>query len=291
MTKGWFDISALRLFTPLLPTEGITLNEKADSVRREYEKAYGRQAPPFDPRRNRKYWFDPRWKGFGDGSAVAKYKVFEDGAFRVLEMPVADAFTVNLPGAYTYPPWQPESTRALADGQIIGPNSLATRERAMALAGELGGLEMSTLDDNRIQWNGETRRMYQLRFKGNWVNVGLLLELKHSRGFGSPGAWDLSGSSLTWVPDPVTDNGVYDPRPSVPIPCRDLEPWEEIRPAGGPVKSWVVVDTRVTSVYNPGGGGPTGDSGGHLDPDVKVTLGKILDGVTNIQRMLRGEQG
>ena len=283
MSKGWYDVSMLKRFPELVAKSGVTLTEKAEDIRTRNFRD-GKQAPPWDPQRRRKYWADPVYEGSAS-KELQSYKIFENGEMISISMTKAEAGSLNLPGAYAYPTWIQPHTAATSDGQVMGPNSLSTQKQATELAVELG-LEMAENTDHRVSWNGEVRRMYQVKFKGSWVNVGLLLEQRNSEGVGSPGRWDLTGDRMVWLPEPRTDNGVYDPRPSVPVPCRNLYDYEVIKLAGGPVKSWVIVDTRVESEYNPAVAVP----GNAADPEIKVILTQILDAVTSLNRFVRGEQ-
>jgi len=48
----------------------------------------------------------------------------------------------------------------------------------------------------------EPRRVWDVVFKGEALNVGMLLSMKYANGVGAPGHWDTSGSDPVWVSDP-----------------------------------------------------------------------------------------
>ena len=85
-------------------------------TRETYRSTFGADAPPFDPSRPVKAWFDST-VDLSDPSNVAIYKVLgrdSSGALalRQLIMPASEAASVNLQGAITYPPYAPAPTAA-----------------------------------------------------------------------------------------------------------------------------------------------------------------------------------
>lgn len=89
-------------------------------TRETYRAAFGVQAPPWNPARPSKYWFDST----ADASAaanVAAYKIFAVDstgiwAIRQLVLPAAEAVAINLPGLVTYPPYVIAPTDATRAG-------------------------------------------------------------------------------------------------------------------------------------------------------------------------------
>src|SRR5579871_1712074 len=98
-------------------------------TRDSYLAAFGEQAPAWDPSRLRKTWFDSTVDTSDPGN-VAVYKIIgldQTGAWgvRQLVIPAAEAATVNLPGAVTYPPYTVPPTQVSSGGSTINPNYLS----------------------------------------------------------------------------------------------------------------------------------------------------------------------
>ena len=75
----------------------------------------------------------------------------------------------------------------------------------------------------------EPRRTWDIMFKGQPLNVGLLLAARNAKGVGAPGHWDASGPDAIWIADPPAPSGEGDTRPPRPMPVRDLLPNEKLQ--------------------------------------------------------------
>jgi hypothetical protein len=184
-----------------------------------------------------KSWFDSTVDTSDPGN-VAVYKIFAQDSsgnwgVRQMVLPAAEAASVNLPGAITYPPYAIAPTKATRGGSGINAEYLSLDSEANQLMAEIGGSNL--LDEGNsavfpvIYPADEPRRVWDIVFKGQPLNVGLLLAAKYAKGVGAPGHWDTSGSDAVWVPDPPAPTGANDNRPPRPLPVRDLLPNEKIQ--------------------------------------------------------------
>ena len=116
-------ISALYLFAVYLTRAG-------------YLAVTGNQAPPFDPTKPVKNWFDPAPNG-------QPYLMFDTAAGKLITMPlpVSIAATVNLPGTYNYPAFVETPTDATQNCLVseiaptpIDPATLCLVPEAQAIA-------------------------------------------------------------------------------------------------------------------------------------------------------------
>lgn len=198
--------------------------------RQTYQQATGKQAPPFDPSRPPKGWWD-------DAATGAPYLVAHGGGVMELSIPKDQARTVNLPGAYTYPAWtEPDPTTATtAGGGALNPVWLSEVNDAAALAAEINdqlGLGVSLeLAQGYVYPAHETRRVWLVR----GMAAGLLLQARNKQsGVGAPGRWVLQDDGLSWHPETqATGNG----RGWLPVPIRPLADNErlELQALGGSV--------------------------------------------------------
>jgi len=224
----------------------VTLALFQEYTRESYRFAFGVDAPPWDPTRLYKAWFDS--SGFDSsvfdavGSGV-HYQVFGQDAtgawgFQNLTLAPADAAAVNLPGAITYPQYVVQGTDATRGASGMSANYLSLESDANALLPTFGG---SSLVDQGITPvfpvvypADEPRRMWAIVMpNGNQLNVGLLLLERNAGGIGSPGHWDTSADSLpsgypAWSADPAAPTGLSDTRPHCAMPVRSLLPNERV---------------------------------------------------------------
>lgn len=206
-------------------------------TREEYKNMTGTDAPPFDPSKPRKRWVDlaaPKDK-------KTKYNIVKiKNGVPVIDVLWEHGAEVNLPGAAQYPSYQPAPTSAVWDcaatndepakPKPINPADLSDLSEAQTLMKELGGTNLRESASTQaagpctLNWNGETRRMYEIQVNGQWHNVGLLLKLKNAEGVGRPGNWSIAAGagSIAWIPVFPSDLGLQDPRPEVPFPVRPL---------------------------------------------------------------------
>jgi len=199
--------------------------------RASYFAEFGVQAPPCDPKRKMKRWFD--------STAAGKYKAFGQDARGYplicdLTLSPEEASTVNLPGKSDYPAYSPAPTTAVvrdyqgAPSQI-DPYYLSTREEAFAMCAELGvdTVALSEVNDVgpfEVDWRGEARRFFCIGAQQEYV--GQLLRLKYANGVGAPGHWMIFENKHAWV----VDNPASEPASGeeVQVPVRDLLPDERI---------------------------------------------------------------
>ena len=221
-------------------------------TRAEYLRAHGTQAPPWDKTRRIQRWFDPTANPDADALAVRQYSVFDPtvGRFRTMQVLEREAASPNLPGQFDYPKHRVAPTRAVIRSTFDGsesplnPTYLCEEAEALALAAELG-LPASAVRPTQFGgpwqfvWNGESRRLWVIDWKGQAIQASSLLMGKHKAGVGAPGHWDLSGAEPVWVSEVPTDTGEMDPRPEVEMPMRLLLPSEKLRQVFG--GGWVVV--------------------------------------------------
>lgn len=220
--KTYYGIQELALF------ENFT--------RDTYRAAFGQEAPAFDPARPIQTWFDSTADVSHTGN-VSVYKVISrdpDGAWAVRQMviPAVEAASVNLQGDVRYPAYVVAPTAATRGGSSINPSYLSLESDAHTLAAEVGadGIVEEVLQMFPASYPvTEPRRVWNLTYKGRFVNVGLLLLAKNAKGIGYPGHWDLSGEEPAWVADPAAPNGLDDQRPAREMPVRDLLPNEAIQ--------------------------------------------------------------
>ena len=219
----YYGVSALALFQTF--------------TRETYLSAFGIQAPSYDPTRVIKTWFDST-VDTSNPSNVALYNIVgqdQSGNWRVQQMvmPAQEAATVNLPGASAYTPYVVAPTQATRGGSGINPMYLSLQTEAHEIMTEVGGTSLldegNTLVFPVIYPANEPRRVWDVVFKGEALNVGMLLSMKYANGVGAPGHWDTSGSDPVWVSDPPAPTGTGDTRPPRPMPVRNLLPNEKFQ--------------------------------------------------------------
>jgi hypothetical protein len=217
---------------PYYGTEALLLFRSF--TRDAYQTAFGVSAPPYDPSRVIKTWFDST-ADISNSNNVAVYKTLvqvSPGVWGLQQMviPALEAASVNLSGAITYPLYVPAPTQATRGGSGINAMYLSLLTEAQSLMADIGGTsivdEGSTPVFPVVYPPGEPRRTWDIVFKGVALNVGLLLAAKYAQGFGAPGHWDTSGPEAVWTPDPPAATGLDDTRPPRPAPMRDLLPNE-----------------------------------------------------------------
>lgn len=224
-------------------------------TRASYYEKYGRQAPAWDKNRRIKRWFDTSvLEGLEADPAEARvsYRVFDSSTGRIqeIQMTALEASTPNLPGQYAYPKFMVAPTlavmRSVVDGSEapLNPSYLCERTEAVQIARELGVEEIAVRETEfggpwRVAWNGESRRLWTVSWRGERLQASALLAQKHSAGIGAPGRWETGGAEPVWIPEVAVETGEMDPRPEVPIPIRELLPFEELQQVFGGI--WTVV--------------------------------------------------
>lgn len=202
-----------------------------------YLKAFGVQAPPFDPSRRIKTWFDSTVDtSYGD--SVAVYKIIgQDStgawAVRQIAMPASEAAAVNLPGDIAYPPYVVTPTTATRGGTLLNADYMSLESQGRQI---IAAIQAGTLLDQgdtallpAVYPPEEPRKLWVVQLDGKSYNVGLLLKLQNAKGVGSPGRWGVVSGELTWIPDPPAPTGLADTRPPREMPVRDLLPNEVLQ--------------------------------------------------------------
>ena len=230
-------------------------------TRAEYLERFGEQAPAWDRSRRIQRWFDTSVLEEGGGDPrdrIVSYEVFDPqtGLFKRLQMTAAEASVPNLPGALVYPKYQVAPTRAVLRSTLDGSESplnpayLCEEAEALAVARELSvnpeGVRQSEFGGPwRFVWNGETRRLWTVEWKGERLQASMLVAQRNGAGVGAPGRWEMGGAEPVWVPEVITETGEQDPRPEAPIPVRGLLPGEEVVQQFGGL--WIVQRVATTA--------------------------------------------
>ena len=118
-------------------------------TRESFRSAFGAEAPPYDPARLIKSWFDSSADS-SDPVNVVLYKIMAPDpkgqwGLRQVVMPASEAGSLNLPGAVVYLPYVIAPTTAVRGATSgIWPVTLSLKSEAVALLEELGlpGLEL-----------------------------------------------------------------------------------------------------------------------------------------------------
>ncbi len=241
------------------------LNLMPRLTRADYRLANnGTQAPPFNPAKPVKRWTTAPGDfsyGYWDLSGVQPQ-------YKRMTFVGSDAAQVNLPGQYEWPPFTPDPSGAFilypASGEkhYIGVDGLSLYADGVSLIKELiaagwqcsgapvessSGIALSAQYDTT-----ELRRLWIVGINGSGNNVGLLLKMQRSSGFGAPGRWSspTQSSSPIWYPA-IGESGEFSVSPEVPIPQRELLPGEIWRSAfGGTWQIWNTAHAITTSVDN-----------------------------------------
>jgi len=210
-------------------------------TRETYRSTFAVEAPPWDPKRLYKSWFDS--SALIPQPNTVTYQIFGQdttGAwgFQNLTLAFADAAAVNLPGAIAYPQYVILPTSATRGSSGMAANYLSLESEAQALLPAFGGTALVDQGNTPVfpvaYPADEARRMWAIVMpNGNQLNVGLLLLERNAGGGGSPGHWDTSADSASsgypvWSADPAAPTGLDDTRPHCAMPVRALLPNERI---------------------------------------------------------------
>jgi hypothetical protein len=225
------------------------MNRFVDHTRPSHLATYGEQAPEADPYRPYKPWRDDSLDGL-PGEELVNYQCLnmQTGEVETFTLPVWQARTVNLPGAYEYPRWIPQPTEAVL---VMGPQTfpiepytLSTREQAEEIAAAIGGIvHLPVLGMVGYEWRGETRRPYQIAYGDRGSNAGRLIQQQYQMGVGHPGSWSVDSRGAVWTPGKTpTETGPG----TVPTPIRPLQPGERIERGFGGI--WRIVKDAPRTV-------------------------------------------
>lgn len=218
--------------------------------RAEYNAAHpNAHAPAFDATRAQQNWEDDTIDPSLAPDALINYQRLprrgEAMTLRSMQINAEHARRVNLPGLGQFPAWVPAPTvaRLLEPGQapqtINMPAYLSTLGQAAQITTEVGGTGFELEAILAVDYQSETRRMWNVIKGDARLNVGLLLADKYSagetdtqdtagfhtaRGVGAPGSWDLSTPQPKWIPARIDLGKLSNNLPEVDIPVRDLPP-------------------------------------------------------------------
>ncbi len=216
-TLKTYNFSALDLFVNFSPV--IVPGEVRPASPRRY-----------DPNRALKTWFDTS-PSAGSYSVIVGTNPPE---IMPLKREASWCALINLPGAYTYPPYDPsQATTATTGGSPLlnFRSSCAAYADALTLATILNGVNPPlpvAIEESPVEWNTETRRMWFVDAPngGNYLAEALLLQM-WANGIGSPGAWNLLNvANPIWTPAPPIDQYALG---IIPSPIRALLPNEVIQ--------------------------------------------------------------
>lgn len=266
---------------PFYPMDRLWLFERYNRL--SWEQSFGEQAPPWDSQRRIKRWADTSvLDGVGDPETTyAEYDYFDlsSRSFKKMRLSVREASLPNLPGQYVHPAYIIQPTPAVMNnpdgGQDgVNPKFLCYRAEAEEVGKELGAsaiMQNTSFDEGlfSIDWRGEQRRMWLIRFEFDLHSAAALVQAKWKNGIGAPGEWKtLDSGQPVWISH-QEKTGDRDPRPEVPVPCRRLADNEALY-LGHPMK--VVVYRRdIESEYNEASSG----DGAAFPPDLRTTLERI----------------
>jgi hypothetical protein len=279
--------------------------------RERYWNDYGVQAPPFDPKQDPKDWRDPNADPSSQSPAFYKILGRDSAGNPALvgySITQAAAAKVNLLGAYQYPVYEVKPTEAyyVVNGVRtinVPANLLCTRAEAEALQREiapganpipavveyvLGG----SVPDSKVQWGSETRRAWQVTYRGTLFNAAPFIATRNRNGVGSPGHYNLSESESqpVWVPE-VQPNGTNVgpiPTAQAPTPIWELHAEERLVSA-----SFGVTEIERTDLPEPGiphAGDPVGGSSTVAGPDSQ-DMKKVLSWLSQIANALGVQLG
>lgn len=214
-------------------------------TRASYFAKFGKPAPPGNPARRAKAWIGSGTFWFLEGFALVQ---------RSVNLTEND---VNIEGAGPFPAFVLRPTKATPETGTspINPMYLSLEADARALMAALKG--SSFHDEGADPSNPivyppeENRREWSFTLpSGASVNAGATLFIQSIRGVGSPGHWDTSKATPTWVPDPSVPLGSNPWQP----PMRALLPNESIQPGFGGVPVLVIAPDAPTPVPAPATG-------------------------------------
>ena len=183
--------------------------------------ALGVTVPPGDPTKPAKGWSDTT-------PGAGNYGAYDSLSGDWVPFTVLDPVGFNLPGSPAYPPYAPAATSATwgVGGNTVDPTELSTSQQMddLLTAWTVGDPNATPVIYNlagfTFQANGETRKTWQIVYKGVPIFVGHALEEMDAKGQGAPGHWDFSGAEPVWVSD-VPAAGTVLP-PAQPIPMRQI---------------------------------------------------------------------
>ena len=261
---------------PEIPAEtsypASRLNLFQEFTRASYKAASGSDAKTFDANKPIKTWVDTSggsadYSAFVDRMSVVTYEKIDLKGMKPDE--------VNFFGLHSYEPYVINPTLATygVGGMPVNPLYLSDAKAANELAWALG-VQDQVVEDNAtgspyplVYPVNETRRINQIKFKGQLLNAGMLIAEQNYAGVGGEGKWDVSSVEPNWISQIVTS--IVPPTPPLPVPQRPLDATEKI-----------FVNPFGFSIYKSGTGSPLEETGGGgFTIADRLTLGKILAAV------------
>ena len=254
------------------PATALNLTVTRYADRQAYRDANSAEPPMFDANRPPKYWS----YAVSQGNPPLGY--YDGRDRKTFGASLADVYgwpeSVNLPGPYRWPKWEPAASGATFAGSVFPKEELSTKEQANVLAKELNillsiacSVEIDQFHESKWQIEyaaGEPRRKYVVFWTMDGLRayrtVGTMLAYRHANGVDRPGKWVVpagadASNAIAWVTEPEdTENGME----PVPVPQRGLLATEEWRrylnPAGS--SEWYVYLKEAPPVVDV----PTGDN-------------------------------
>ena len=190
-----------------------------------WEQQFGHQAPPWDKARQIKRWADTSaLDGVSDPDTHAvQYNYFDPvtRSFRQVSISAREAALPNLPGTYVYPKYVIEPTPAVVvnlmggEPQPLNAAHICQKAEADAIVSQLGVGSVVEADSFiagtfRIDWRGETRRRWLIKFAMEFHTAAALVLDRNRLGIGSPGQSVITPSGPRWVSH-SQDTGDQDP--------------------------------------------------------------------------------
>lgn len=220
--------------------------------RASYLQAFGEQAPRFDPAKPVKSWFAT------DGKT--HFTAFDSNKKQTVDVTLtaAEAASVNLLGAFTYPKYTPPSNVATFNFfgtsiTINDPTRFVRQQDAEAIAKEVGGTVKEHAADNAnsfpFTYANQDSKIYDVVLpSGKVLDCANLIAQRFQAGRGAPGKW--SADFVKFTPDVQVTEPPPGAPPEIPIPIRALLPNEEI--VSGLFGA--VVARKDKKIVSPGGG-------------------------------------
>lgn len=262
---------------PEIPAEtsypASRLNLFQEFTRASFKAASGVDAKTFDATKPIKTWIDTSggpvdYSSFVDRMSVVTYEKIDMKGMKPDE--------VNFFGLHSYEAYIVKPTEATygVGGMPVNPLYLSDTKTANELAWALGVPDQVVEDGATgspyplVYPANETRRINQIKFKGQLLNAGMLIAEQNYAGVGGEGKWDLSSVEPNWISQIVTS--IAPATPSLPVPQRPLDVTEKI-----------FVNPFGFSIYKSGVGSPLEETGGGgFTIADRSVMAKILAAVT-----------
>lgn len=207
------------------------LNLFEEFTRASYKAASGIDSKTFDPAKPIKNWVDTSgtssdYSAFVNRGGLVTYEKIDLKGMKPDE--------ANFFGLHSYEPYVIQPTQATyGDGGMpVNPLYLSDAKAANELAWALGAKDQVIEAEPTgspyplIYPSNEKRRMFQIKFKGQNLNAGMLIAEQNYAGVGGEGNWETSGIEPNWISQIVTS--IAPATPAIPVPQRPLDVTEKI---------------------------------------------------------------